>query len=72
MSTVIKNVIFKDISQFIHKENGFLAYELLSCLVESKELEVSFRLLALPHLHSEMLVRKERADNGMELKSAER
>lgn len=36
MSPVIKKVIFKDILQFIHKENDFLAYELLSCLVSQR------------------------------------
>lgn len=48
MSTVIKKVIFKDISQCIHKENDFLAYELLSCLVTQRP--IFFLLEALLYL----------------------
>lgn len=58
MSTVIKNVIFKDISQFIHKENGFLASELLSCLAESKSWKFPFKSLFYhTHMFSWALVK---------------
>lgn len=44
MSTVIKNVIFKDISEFIHIENGFLPSELSECQDKAKS-QISLKSL---------------------------